>query len=74
MLANTSDIGVTLPPRTSRLRHPLWDIRRVTNIFGDPTKAELFVQQVKFPADFKLLLHWHSEEARTIVILSGTLY
>src|SRR4029077_119091 len=32
------------------------------------------VQQVKFPAGFKLLPHWHPEDVRTLIVLSGTLY
>ncbi len=42
-------------------------------LYGDPTKAGLYVQRVKMPAGFKLPPHWHPEE-RTEVILSGTLY
>lgn len=74
MLANTQDVGVTLFPQDIKFKAPFVGYPAVANIFGDPTKAELFVQQVKFPAGFKLMPHWHPEDVRTVVILSGTLY
>ena len=74
MLANTTGVGVTLLPQDIKFKAPFVGYPGVANIFGDPTKPELFVQQVKFPAGFKLMPHWHPEEVRTVVVLSGTLY
>ena len=72
--AHAQDVGVTLLPQDIQFKAPFVGYPGVANIFGDPTKAGLFVQQVKFPSGFKLMPHWHPEDVRTVVILSGTLY
>ena len=43
-------------------------------LYGDPTKAGLFVQRVKIPAGFKVPPHWHPDSERTLTVMSGTLY
>ena len=43
-------------------------------LYGDPTKAGVYVMRQKIPAGFKVMPHWHPEEWRTAVVLSGTLY
>ena len=43
-------------------------------LYGDPTKAGVFVTRVKFAPGLKLMPHWHPDEVRTVVVLSGTLY
>jgi quercetin dioxygenase-like cupin family protein len=43
-------------------------------IFGDPTKPGLYVQRFRFPPGLKVPPHWHPDEMRTVVVLSGTLY
>ena len=43
-------------------------------VFGDPTKPGLYVQRFRFPLGLKVPPHWHPEEMRTVVVLSGTLY
>src|SRR5262245_3322847 len=43
-------------------------------IFGDPTKPGPYVLRAKFPAGFKLMPHFHPDEWRTAVVLSGTYY
>jgi quercetin dioxygenase-like cupin family protein len=42
--------------------------------FGDPTKPGPYVMRVKFPAGFKLMPHFHPDEWRTGVVLSGNYY
>lgn len=42
--------------------------------FGDPTKPGPYVLRVKIPAGFKLMPHFHPDEWRTGVVLSGTYY
>ena len=64
---------VTLP-QDIHLKAPLAGAPGIASLFGDPTKAELFVQQIKIPAGFNLMPHWHPEAWRTVVVLSGTLY
>src|SRR5258708_2212402 len=43
-------------------------------LYGKPTEAGLFVSRVKIPAGTKVAPHWHPDLARTVVVLSGTLY
>jgi quercetin dioxygenase-like cupin family protein len=43
-------------------------------LYGDPTKASVYVQRTKFPPGTKVMPHWHPDEWRTAVVLSGTLY
>ena len=43
-------------------------------IFGDPTKPGLYVQRFRFSPGLKVPPHWHPDEMRTVVVLSGTLY
>jgi quercetin dioxygenase-like cupin family protein len=39
--------------------------------YGDPSKPEVYVLRVRFPAGFKLMPHFHPDEWRTGVVLSG---
>ncbi len=43
-------------------------------LYGDPTKAGLYVTRVKVTPGLKAMPHWHPDEERTIVVLSGTFY
>ena len=43
-------------------------------LYGDPTKAGVYVQRTKFAPGTKVMPHWHPDEWRTAVVLSGTLY
>ena len=43
-------------------------------LYGDPAKPGVYVQRTKFPAGTKGMPHWHPDEWRTAVVLSGTLY
>ena len=43
-------------------------------LFGDPTKAELYVERLKIQAGMKSQPHWHPDYPRTVVVLSGTFY
>ena len=43
-------------------------------VYGDPTKAGVYVQRTKFAPGMKVMPHWHPDEWRTAVVLSGTLY
>jgi len=42
--------------------------------FGDPTKPGPYVMRVKFPAGYKLMPHFHPDEWRTGIVLSGNYY
>ena len=43
-------------------------------LYGDPTKAGVFVTRVKFAQGLKIMPHWHPDAWRTVVVVSGTLY
>jgi quercetin dioxygenase-like cupin family protein len=43
-------------------------------IYGDPTKPGLFVTRIRFSPGWKDPPHWHPDQARTVVVLSGTFY
>ena len=45
---------------------------QVAVLFGDPTKPGVYVVRVKVPSGLKLMPHWHPDEVRTVVVLSGT--
>jgi quercetin dioxygenase-like cupin family protein len=72
-LAFAQDAVVATLPEDIQFKAPFGAVG-VANIYGDPTKGEVFVQRVKIPAGFKIMPHWHPETVRTAVVLSGTLY
>jgi len=43
-------------------------------ICGDPSKPGVYVLRARFPAGFKLMPHFHPDEWRTAVVLSGNYY
>jgi hypothetical protein len=43
-------------------------------LFGNPTKPGPYVLRARFPAGFKLMPHFHPDEWRNGVVLSGTYY
>ena len=43
-------------------------------LFGDPTKPGVYVVRIKYPAGAKVLPHWHPDEVRTAIVVSGTYY
>jgi quercetin dioxygenase-like cupin family protein len=43
-------------------------------LYGDPTKPGVFVSRVRFSPGWKDMPHWHPDEVRTVVVLSGTFY
>src|SRR5262249_30181324 len=58
---------------TAFWREPRSD-RQTAVLYGDPTKPGVFVTRVRFSAGWKDPPHWHPDEVRTVVVLSGTLY
>jgi quercetin dioxygenase-like cupin family protein len=42
--------------------------------YGDPSKPGVYVVRVRFPVGFKLMPHFHPDEWRTGVVLSGNYY
>jgi quercetin dioxygenase-like cupin family protein len=43
-------------------------------LFGDPSKAGLYVDRIKFAAGTRVMPHWHPDSVRTVLVLSGTFY
>ena len=41
-------------------------------IFGDSSKHELYVDRIRFPAGTRVMPHWHPDEVRTVLVVSGT--
>jgi quercetin dioxygenase-like cupin family protein len=46
----------------------------VAVLYGDPSKPGVYVQRVRFPAGLKLMPHFHPDEWRTGIVLSGNYY
>jgi quercetin dioxygenase-like cupin family protein len=61
-------------PQDMEFKGPLSGAPQTAILYGDPTKPGLFVTRVKFSPRWKDLPHWHPDEARTVVVLSGTFY
>jgi quercetin dioxygenase-like cupin family protein len=47
---------------------------QIAVLYGDPSKPGLYVVRLRLPAGAKVAAHTHPEEARTLTVLSGTLY
>ena len=71
--AQGTDSVVKLPSDI-QLKAPVNPGPQTAILYGDPTKAGVYVMRQKIPAGFKVMPHWHPEEWRTAVVLSGTLY
>ncbi len=65
---------VKLPSQIEFKAGPVSPGPQTAVIFGDPTKAGVFVSRVKFTPGLKIPPHWHPDAWRTVVVLSGTLY
>jgi hypothetical protein len=70
--ALAEDAIIKLPQEVS-YKAPLPGVPEVAVLFGDPRQSGLYVTRVKIPAGLKLVPHWHPDEVRTVVVLSGTL-
>src|SRR5437868_11548246 len=61
-------------PTEIEFKAPLSPGSQTAVLYGDPAKPGVYVQRTKFPAGTKGMPHWHPDEWRTAVVLSGTLY
>jgi len=67
--------GVLKLPQDIEFKGPLIGPPQLVVLYGDPTKPGAFyVSRVRFSAGWKDPPHWHPDELRTVVVLSGTLY
>jgi quercetin dioxygenase-like cupin family protein len=71
-IAKAQDKIIKLPEEIV-YKAPLAGVPEVAVLFGDPTKPGVYVTRVKIPTGLKLPPHWHPDEVRTVVVLSGTL-
>ena len=70
--ADTS--AIKLPQDIEFKAAPVAGAPQTAILYGDPTKPGVFVTRVKFSSGWKDPPHWHPDEVRTAVVLSGTLY
>jgi quercetin dioxygenase-like cupin family protein len=61
-------------PQDIEFKGPLSGPPQTAVLYGDPAKPGLFVTRVRFSPGWKDQPHWHPDEARTVVVLSGTFY
>jgi quercetin dioxygenase-like cupin family protein len=61
-------------PNDMEFKAPLSPGPQNAVLYGDPTKAGVYVQRTKFAPGLKVMPHWHPDEWRTAVVLSGTFY
>lgn len=66
--------GVVRLPNEIQFKAPLAGVPQTAVLYGDPTKAGVYVTRFKFAPGVKVMPHWHTEEVRAAVVLSGTLY
>jgi quercetin dioxygenase-like cupin family protein len=52
--------------------HPVFPGAHLAILVGDPTKAEVVVQRVKFPPNYRVAPHTHPY-AEVVTVISGTL-
>jgi quercetin dioxygenase-like cupin family protein len=52
--------------------HPVFPGAQTAILVGDPTKAEVVVQRVKFPPNYRVAPHTHPY-AEVVTVISGTL-
>src|SRR4029450_5520042 len=72
--AQGTDTTVLKLPQDIEFKGSLTGAPQTAVLYGDPTKPGVFVTRVKFSAGWKDMPHWHPDEVRTVVVLSGTLY
>jgi quercetin dioxygenase-like cupin family protein len=61
-------------PQDVVFKSPIAGYPEIATVYGDTAKPGIYVQRVKFAPGFKIMPHWHPDEVRTVVVLSGTLY
>ena len=61
-------------PNELEFKAPLSPAPQVAVLYGDPTKPGVYVTRVKLAPGLKVMPHWHPDEWRTAVVLSGTFY
>jgi quercetin dioxygenase-like cupin family protein len=65
---------VKLPDQIEWKAPPMVGGASTAVLYGDPSKATVYVTRTKFPAGLKAMPHTHPDEWRTVVVLAGTIY
>jgi quercetin dioxygenase-like cupin family protein len=73
-VAYAQSTAVVKLPNEIEFKAPVSPGAQQATLYGDPTKPGVYVQRTKFPTGLKVMPHWHPDEWRTAVVLSGTLY
>jgi hypothetical protein len=72
--AQALDTSILKLPSEIEFKGPLSGAPQTAVLYGDTTKPGGFVTRVKFSAGWKDMPHWHPDDVRTAVVLSGTFY
>ena len=72
--AQGTDTSVLKLPQDIEFKGPLTGPPQTVVLYGDPAKPGVFVTRGRFSAGWKDMPHWHPDEVRTVVVLSGTFY
>jgi hypothetical protein len=71
---NITESIVVLPNEMLWKPTPVSPGLEIAVLYGDPPNSGVYVQRVRFPAGLKLMPHFHPDEWRTGVVLSGNYY
>ncbi len=72
-LAQSNEEVVVWLPEDMVYKGPPGAPQHIT-LIGDPSKAGLYVDRIKFTSGTKVMPHWHPDSARTVLVMSGTFY
>src|SRR4030095_6407499 len=72
--ASAQDSTVRLPQDIKFSPPPIAGYPELATVYGDTAKPGIYGQRVNFAPGFKIKPHWHPDEVRTIVVLSGTFF
>jgi quercetin dioxygenase-like cupin family protein len=72
--AQNTDASVVKLPQDIEFKGPLTGAPQTAVLYGNPSKPGVYVVRVRFPVGFKLMPHFHPDEWRTGVVLSGNYY
>ena len=73
-ISASAEDSILKRPQDIVYKSPYVGYPEVAVLYGDTSKPGIYVQRVKLAPGFKVMPHWHPEETRTLVVLSGTLY
>jgi quercetin dioxygenase-like cupin family protein len=72
--AQPGDGQVVKTPTEVQFKAPLAGGVQAAVLYGDPSKPGVYVVRIKVPPGYKSSPHFHTDEYRGVVVISGTLY